>query len=274
MTGYAVGPGELHGPGRTVRRWETLRLEVDGAAARVVLSRPRRHNSITPQMVRELWLALREVSAMDTVQVLVLTGDGLMFCPGADVDAMGAADGTEDLDPASYHVATMLHEMPQVTVAAVNGSCAGAGLAWACACDLRIASARAVFRTAFLDVAVAGDMAMAWTLPRLIGAARARELFFLPDRLGASEALAVGLVSSVVDDDEFRGHEQRLTQRIAGADPKALRTMKANFIAAEALPLREYVELESRRHRDLVSSPAVAAAFRAWVAGRRGEPSQ
>ena len=80
----------------------------------------------------------------------------------------------------------LLHEMPQVTIAAINGACAGAGLGWACACDLRYAVADAKFNTAFLDVAVAGDMGLPWTLPRIVGAGRARELSLLPRKLDAA----------------------------------------------------------------------------------------
>ncbi len=87
--------------------------------------------------------------------------------------------------------------MPAVTIAAISGACAGAGFGWACACDLRVASQTARFNTAFLDVGVAGDMGGPWTLPRIVGAAKARELYFLPGKFDAAEALRIGLVSRV-----------------------------------------------------------------------------
>ena len=93
--------------------------------------------------------------------------------------------------------------MPAVTIAAINGACAGAGFGWACACDFRFATASARFNTAFLEVGIAGDMGGPWTLARIVGPAVARELYMLPTKIDAAEALRIGLVSRVFDDDVF-----------------------------------------------------------------------
>ena len=103
-----------------------------------------------------------------------------------------AADPTRSSPPREFEVTTLLHEIPAVTVAAINGACAGAGLGWALACDLRVMTASAKLNTAFLDVAVAGDMAIPWSLPRIVGAARARDLSFFPRRIEADEAERIG----------------------------------------------------------------------------------
>ena len=95
----------------------------------------------------------------------------------------------ETVDVRLLRIPVLLHEMPQVTVAAINGACAGAGLGWACGCDLRLAAAGARFNTAFLDVGVAGDMGVPWSLSRIVGGARARELFFFDRQVRCRKAL-------------------------------------------------------------------------------------
>ena len=153
--------------------------------------------------------------------------------------------------------------MPAVTIAAIDGACAGAGFGWACACDMRIATPSAKFNTAFLDVGVAGDMGGPWTLPRLVGAAKARELYFMPDKFDAAKALEIGLVSRVIPEAEFDAEIASIAKRLASAAPLALRAMKANFLAAERMGFADYIDLESRVHVDLFKTDDTREAFRA-----------
>src|SRR5439155_11225726 len=136
----------------------------------------------TNRMVREARDALELAAGDPSVRVVVLTGEGRAFCPGADLNHFTSGGPDERLTARQFKVTTLLHEIPAVTVAAINGACAGAGLGWALACDLRVMTASAKLNTAFLDVAVAGDMAIPWSLPRMVGGARARDLSFIPRR--------------------------------------------------------------------------------------------
>jgi 2-(1,2-epoxy-1,2-dihydrophenyl)acetyl-CoA isomerase len=158
--------------------------------------------------------------------------------------------------------------MAPVTVAAINGAAAGAGFGWACACDLRVATRSAVFTSAFLKVAVAGDMAGPWSLPRLVGAAKARELYFLPERFDAEEALRIGLVSRVFDDASFHDEVGALVAQLAASAPLALRGMKANFVAAERTTLADYITIETERHTRISQSQDTMEAFKAFVEKR------
>jgi 2-(1,2-epoxy-1,2-dihydrophenyl)acetyl-CoA isomerase len=158
--------------------------------------------------------------------------------------------------------------MPAVTIAAISGACAGAGFGWACACDLRVASQTARFNSEFLDVGVAGDMGGPWTLPRILGAAKARELYFLPGKFDAAEALRIGLVSRVSPPDAFEADLAALTDRLARAAPLALTAMKANFLAAEAMGFADYIRLESEKHLRLFQSEDTTEAFKAFVEKR------
>ena len=175
--------------------YETLLVRRDGPVATIALNRPAHRNSIGGPMMAELHEVVSGLTTDPEVRVLVLRGEGADFCPGADVKHYGGG-GTEAARRAGwtpiheFQVPVMLHEAPAVTIAAISGACAGAGFGWACACDLRIASETARFNSAFLDVGVAGDMGGPWTLPRILGAAKARELYFLPGKFDAAELAA------------------------------------------------------------------------------------
>ncbi len=178
----------------------------ENGLAVVTLNRPHRRNGIVPSMMTALYAALREAAEDRGIRVLVITGAGQDFCPGADIGhyADGETRPAEGFrDTREFDVATLLHEAPAVTIAAIRGACAGAGFGWACACDFRIADDTAKFNTAFLGVGVAGDMGVPWTLPRLVGAAKARELSFLPHKFDAAEAERIGLVNRMVPAAEF-----------------------------------------------------------------------
>ena len=124
-------------------QYETIRYDVGGGVATVTLNRPERLNGIINAMMRELHTALAATALDPSVRVVVLTGAGKGFCPGADLKHYTEGGVDEPLRAETFDLTRLLHEMPQVTLAAVNGACAGAGLGWACACDLRVASDRA-----------------------------------------------------------------------------------------------------------------------------------
>ena len=250
--------------------YETILYEKSGPVATLTINRPDRLNGMTTKMLREAREALTAAADDRELRVLVLTGAGKTFCPGADLQMVASgsetdAGGTTD----DFHVPVLLHTMPAVTIAAINGACAGAGLGWACACDLRYAAPSARFNTAFLDVGVAGDMGGPWSLPRIVGAAKARELYFMPDKFDAQEALRIGLVSRVFPDERFREEVGAIVQRIAEAAPIALRTMKAHFVEAERMDFASYIELESAHHLPMFSTHDTREAFTAKVEKRK-----
>ena len=248
--------------------FETLRYEVADGIGRFTLNRPERMNGMTNLMVREARDALLAAGNDASLRVLVLTGEGRSFCPGADLNHISSGERDVALTAEDFHVTTLLHELPAVTVAAVNGACAGAGIGWALACDLRVAAASAKFNTAFLDVAVAGDMGGPWSLIHLVGASKARELYFLPGKFDAAEAQRIGLVARVFPDDTFRAEAEAVVQGPAARSPTALKYMKANFLAAERMGLRDFVQLEAERHMHIASGPHAREAFRAFIEKR------
>ena len=247
-------------------------LSVSGAVATVAINRPEARNSLFRGLGGMICGILREVAADKSIRVVVFRGVGNDFCPGADLKyrtSDGQAKPGPDFD--AYDVTVLLHEMPQVTIAAIRGACAGAGLGWACACDLRVSDETAKFNTAFLDVGVAGDMGVPWTLPRLIGAGRARDLMYFPRKLGSAEAQGIGLIERVWPNDLFETELLALADRLAAAPPIALAGMKGNFIAAERTDLRSFMALEAERHVRVLQTADHAEALKAWSEKRPGQ---
>jgi 2-(1,2-epoxy-1,2-dihydrophenyl)acetyl-CoA isomerase len=252
-----------------MKDYEHVRLEINDALATICIDRPEARNSLTRQTGLELFDAVRRVAEDAAVRVCVLRGSGQDFCCGADLKAKAPADEIKP-PPAfdTYQVTVLLHEMRAVSIAAIRGGCAGAGFGWACACDLRVADDTAVLNTAFLDVGVAGDMGVPWTLPRLVGSGRARELSFLPRKLGAVEALQLGLLNRVWPAAAFEDELRRFTMRLVAAAPLALSALKANYSEAERVDLRSFISIEAERHVRLLGSEDRIEAFRAWLGKR------
>jgi 2-(1,2-epoxy-1,2-dihydrophenyl)acetyl-CoA isomerase len=252
------------------QQFETILYEKTGHVATLTMNRPDRLNGMTTKMLREAHECLLAATLDRDLKVLVLTGAGKAFCPGADLQLTAAgADADERSTTDDFRVPLLLHTMPAVTIAAINGACAGAGLGWALACDLRYATPSARFNTAFLDVGVAGDMGGPWSLPRIVGAQKARELYFMPDKFDAAEAARIGLVSKVFPDESFRNDVGAVVNRISEAAPIALRTMKAHFVDAERMDFAAYIELETAHHLPMFSTHDTREAFSAKVEKRK-----
>lgn len=259
------------GPAQSMSEPAVL-LAIAGAVATVTLNRPQSRNGLVRGMGGEVCRILQGIAVDPEIRVVVFRGAGADFCPGADLKHVSpTSDGPPIPDFAAYEVTVLLHEMPQVTIAAIRGGCAGAGFGWACACDLRVADDSARLNTAFLDVGVAGDMGVPWTLPRLIGAGRARDLMLLPRKLTAAEAFDIGLVQQVWPAEAFEATLVDLTERLAAAAPMALAGMKSHFVAAESCDLRTFARLEAERHVRLLQSADHAEALRAWTERRPGK---
>jgi 2-(1,2-epoxy-1,2-dihydrophenyl)acetyl-CoA isomerase len=228
-------------------------------------------------MVRELFELVTLVTDHSDLHAVILTGaggPGHGFCPGADIKHRGSEaaaaeareDGPSDL-PVSQ-LARLIHDIPAITVAAINGAVAGAGLGWALACDIRVATRSARFATAFLARGLSGDMGVWWSLVRLVGPSRAREIGLLVDKFTADEAAGYGIVTRVWDDDEFVEQLDQLAARLRQFPRSALVAMKANLVDAETLPLGAYLDVEIARHLALSGGAESVARFQEFLADR------
>jgi 2-(1,2-epoxy-1,2-dihydrophenyl)acetyl-CoA isomerase len=223
-------------------------VERDGGVATVTLNRPEKMNALNQELIAALPDHLRELAWDPEVRCVVLTGAGdRAFSAGGDVSSMGSegstlaggGKGAPLLEDAidnlrrGQEASLLLHEMGKPTLAVINGAVAGASLSLALACDLRIAGDHAVFTTAFAAIGFSGDYGGSYFMTKLLGTARARELYFLPERLPAEEALRIGLVNRVAPKEKLRDEARALACRLADGPPIAYRYMKRNLNLAE-----------------------------------------
>jgi 2-(1,2-epoxy-1,2-dihydrophenyl)acetyl-CoA isomerase len=186
---------------------DTVRYDVTDGVATVTLNRPDAMNALNTELKTALRDTLLAAAEDPQVRAVVLTGNGRAFCVGQDLGEhaanLGSAAGVEAVwttVPEHYTpIATALATMPKPVVAAVNGVAAGAGAAFAFACDFRIVAQTAGFNLAFAAIGLSADSGSSWTLPRLVGMARAKELLLLPSTVPADRALELGLATEVVD---------------------------------------------------------------------------
>jgi 2-(1,2-epoxy-1,2-dihydrophenyl)acetyl-CoA isomerase len=233
---------------------DELLYRLENRVAVLTLNRPERLNALTREMMQALLAQLSACAIDDAVGCVVLTGAGGAFCSGGDVRAQAkvAAEGTADtpeqrtdLLRRSMEASRLLHEMPKPTIAMVNGVAAGAGMALALACDLRIAGRSARMTTAFAKVGLSGDYGGTWFLTQLVGTAKARELYYLSEVLDAVRIEALGLANRVVADAELTAETMALAGRLANGPSVALRYMKRNLNVGECGTLAAGLESEA-----------------------------
>ena len=248
----------------------------DGVAV-LTMNRPDSLNALSGAMLDAMLEAFPRLAADSSVGCVVLTGAGRGFCAGGDVKAM--AEGREFAEDTleakaqalrdKMETSRLLHEMPKPTIAMVRGPVAGAGMSLALACDMRIASDTLKFTTAFANVGYSGDFGGSYFLSQLVGTGKARELYYTADRLGAEDALALGIVNRVVPDDQLEQETMTLARRLAAGPAVAFRYIKRNMNAAERGNLRECLDLEAWHHTRTGQTEDHKEAAKAFVEKRQ-----
>ncbi|MEJ1978982.1 MAG: enoyl-CoA hydratase [Acetobacteraceae bacterium] len=223
---------------------------IEDGVATLTLNRPDRLNAFSPEMIEALCAALTRLDTDASVGAIILTGAGRGFCAGGDIKRMSTADQTLEERQESlrtrHRVITLLRTIGKVVIAAVNGPAAGAGLSLALACDLRIAARSARFRTAFAGVGFSGDFGGTWSLTRLVGTAKAREMYYLDPVIDAAEAERLGIVTRVVEDAALLDEARAVARQIAAGPLVAFSVMKRTLHAAETEPLATVLDMEAQ----------------------------
>jgi 2-(1,2-epoxy-1,2-dihydrophenyl)acetyl-CoA isomerase len=240
-------------------------LTRDGAVATITLNRPDRLNALTVELHAALAEALAE-AADPAVRAVVLTGAGRAFCVGQDIDAFpGEPAAVGEMLRRSYHPNVIaLHGLAKPVVAAVNGPAAGAGLALALACDIRIAAASATFVPAFTAIGLVPDSGITHTLSRVIGPAAAAEWMITGERLDAATAHGRGIVSRVADDDALAAEAAELAGVLAAKPTRAIAMTKALFAGALESTLEDQLEREAAFQETAAGGADFAEGVRAF----------
>jgi 2-(1,2-epoxy-1,2-dihydrophenyl)acetyl-CoA isomerase len=248
--------------------------KIENGIAWLTLHRPDRLNAFSPAMLQALGDTLQRLGGNAEFGAIVVTGAGRGFCAGGDVKTMEtrASQGFEERAEGlrrMHQLPLLLRTIPKVVIAMVNGPAVGAGLGLAMACDLRIAGRSARFGTGFAGVGYSGDFGGSWSLTRLVGTAKARELYFLGDIIDAAAAASLGLVNRVVDDETLQRETAALARRIADGPRVAYGYMKRNLFAAETEPLAAVLEMEAVHQARTAMTEDHLEASRAFVEKRR-----
>lgn len=246
----------------------------------ITLNRPEARNALSDHLTPALRTMIRTCGEDPSIGALLITGAGTAFCAGGDVKGMGANSSAAkqamslderitDLQERQRTLTGALVSVRKPTIAALPGAAAGAGLAIAMACDIRIAAESAFVSTGYLRVGLSGDYGIAWLLTRLVGTSRARELMFTADRVDARRCESIGLVNRVVPDDRLQEEAFAMAKAMAQGPTIALRYMKDNLDEALAFDFATARDHEAVR---LVKSAATAdhrEAVQAFIEKRK-----
>lgn len=259
---------------------DQLLCDIADGVCTFTLNRPEKKNALSDELTPALRQGLLDVELRADVRCVMISGAGAAFCAGGDVSEMGSGKSSvtpvsstprsrEDMIRALQHkqntLTLRMHQLEKPLLAALPGAAAGAGLSIALACDLRVASESAFITTAYRHIGLSGDYGASWGLTRLVGPAKAKELFFLGERVGSAEALALGVFNRVFPDDTFRVDAAAFARRIADGPTTALRFMKRNIDRAATAGLAETLDLEAEhmiRCFETEDAKEAIAAFR------------
>jgi len=254
--------------------YETILFEHTDGIARLTLNRPDRLNSFNVKMHEEAQDALARVRKDPTSRVLVLSGSGRGFCAGQDLSDRavapggGAPDLGESLEKRYKPLILALRNLELPVIAAVNGVAAGAGANIALACDIVIAARSASFIQSFSKLGLVPDSAGTWTLPRLVGQARAMGLALLGDKLSADQAAQWGMIWRCVDDADLQSTVDELAKQFAAAPTLGLARTKQALQASWERTLEQALDVERDYQRELGYSADFAEGVAAFTSKR------
>jgi 2-(1,2-epoxy-1,2-dihydrophenyl)acetyl-CoA isomerase len=250
---------------------DNLRFSIDEGIARIVLDRPERMNAFTFEMI-DAWVeALQRCRTDDAVKVVVVTGAGEAFCSGGDIVEMGERldqlpeQRKSELFQRIERIPLALEDLDKPVIAAVNGAATGAGMDMALMCDIRYAAHSARFAETYVKVGLVPGAGGAHFLPRLVGVAKALELFFTGDFIDAQEALRIGVVNRVFPDASLMDEVDKIARRIARAPALTLRMTKRAIYQGMRNDLRTNLDLISSHYAVITASAEHKALVRAFI---------
>jgi enoyl-CoA hydratase/carnithine racemase len=257
---------------------EQLLVDLQDKVAVITLNRPEARNALSNELTGALRAAIAWAGEASEVGGILLTGAGSAFCSGGDVKAMGARQAKaappsahaqfQEMRARHQEVAGALYALRKPTVAALPGPAAGAGMAIALSCDIRLAADSAFLSTAYARIGLSGDYGIAWLLRRVVGPGRARQLMLTAERVPSARAYEMGLVNDVVPDAELPDAAQALARKLANGPQVALAYMKDNLDEALGIDHATAIEREADRLLKARSTSDHREAVRAFAEKR------
>ncbi|MEL7185778.1 MAG: enoyl-CoA hydratase-related protein [Pseudomonadota bacterium] len=259
-----------------------LLASMDDGVLTLTMNRPEARNALTPEMLDAFSEQTAYAESSFDVRCVVVTGAGKGFCAGGDVKAMAQRnkDGRkitidEAINRQRIHqraTSGRLYKMPKPTIAVLPGAAAGAGLGIALACDLRIMASNAIMTSAFARIGFSGDYGGSLFLSQLVGTSKAKELYFLSERISADEALRLGLTNWVVEPEDLAAKTQEIAGRLGNGPTVAYMYMKENFARAlTSGDVHDCLDLEVSHHVHCASTEDHKSAVKAFVEKREPE---
>ena len=249
-------------------------FDVTDHVATVTLNRPEAMNALAGDMRDRLFDGLSGYANDGDVRCVVITGAGRAFCAGGDIAAMAKWQADGDTSGLESHLATvekvvtLLREMPQPVIAAVNGPAAGGGMNLALACDLRLGCDKTLFSESFVKIGLIPDWGGFNSLTRLVGAAKAMELMMTGERIGAEEAHRLGLLNQLYPLDVFHDRVRAFAERLAAGPPQALAAIKRGIHGPASVSLAGALEFEHQNQAELILSEDAREGMRAFLEKR------
>ncbi len=259
--------------------YEGFTLDKEAGVAILTLNRPDQLNAITLPMAESFGRALDEVDKDDSLKVLIITGTGRGFCSGLDVSTFAQVEERAQTE-ATYawraisipqYNLSKVYNLAKPTIAAINGIAAGAGLSLALLCDMRIASEKARFSAAFINMGLIPDCGATYAMPRIVGMAKAMEHMITGDAFDAAEAQRMGMVNRVVPEEEVMKVARELADRIARGPSLAVRLTKQAFRRGLHGTLEQQIEWETYTQYLCINMEDHKEAFRAFLEKRPPE---
>lgn len=255
--------------------------KVENGVAILTMNRPESLNALSGEMMEGLSEAVPRLAEDPSIKCIVLTGAGRGFCAGGDVKGMAGrnSEAGSNAKPVTLEqraqglrkgmeVSRILYQCNKPTIAMMRGPAAGAGLSLGLACDMRVASETMRFTTAFVNVGASGDYGGSYFLTKLVGGAKARELYFTGRKIEGPEALQLGIVNHLVPDDQLEEKTMELANQIAAGPTIALQYMKQNLNAAETGTLEQIFDMEALAMTRTMMTEDHKEAARAFVEKR------
>jgi enoyl-CoA hydratase/carnithine racemase len=246
-----------------------------GSVLTLTMNRPERLNALNPELAGALLQSIRRAGADDSIRCVLLMGAGRAFCAGGDIGLLTdarkrkAAHELESLLRNGHELVLALCDLPQPVVAAVNGAAAGGGMNLALACDVLVAAENAMFGQSFAKIGLFPDFGGTYSLPRLIGPARAAELMITGDLISAADALRMGIVNRVVPPGNLAEDARAMAEHLAAAPPLTARAVKRALRGANREELARALDFEARQQAECFLSEDCLEGLAAFAEKRK-----